>query len=152
VAEVLFYHLEHKPWEQVLPRLLAQASARGWRCIVQTGDAARIDHVSDALWTSDADIFLAHGAEADGRSALQPVWLTASDENPNGASVRFFIESASVENLAGLARAVVLFDGLDEQAVGRARVDWKRLKGEGHEISYWQQDENLRWVNRSDGG
>jgi DNA polymerase III subunit chi len=152
MTDVLFYHLEHKPWEQVLPRLLAAASARGWRSIVQTGDAARIEHLSDTLWTSDADIFLAHGSEADGKPALQPIWLTAGRENPNGASVRFFIDGAPIEDVAGLTRAVVLFDGLDESAVGRAREDWKRLRTDGHEISYWQQDESMRWVNRSAGG
>jgi DNA polymerase III subunit chi len=152
MAEVLFYHLEHRPWEQVLPRLLVAANSRGWRSVVQVGDAARVEHVSEVLWASDADPFLAHGAEADGRAALQPIWLTPGGENPNGASVRFFIEGAPIENLAGLARAVVLFDGLDDEAVGRAREEWKRLKAEGHEISYWQQDENLRWVNRSQGG
>ena len=32
MAEIMFYHLEHKPWEQVLPRQLATALERGWRC------------------------------------------------------------------------------------------------------------------------
>ena len=43
----------------------------------------------------------------------------------------------------------ILFDGRDGAAVATARTDWKRLKAEGHEISYWQQDENHRWQNNS---
>ena len=39
--------------------------------------------------------------------------------------------------------------GRDEAAVATARTEWKRLKAEGHEISYWQQDENYRWQNKS---
>jgi DNA polymerase-3 subunit chi len=54
--------------------------------------------------------------------------------------------------VAGLARAAILFDGRDEAAVAAARADWKRLKAEGHEISYWQQDENHRWQNKSKTG
>jgi DNA polymerase-3 subunit chi len=75
--------------------------------------------------------------------------LTAETDNPNSATVRFFIEGAVVCDVAGLARAAILFDGRDEAAVAVARTDWKRLKTEGHEISYWQQDENLRWQNKS---
>jgi DNA polymerase-3 subunit chi len=83
---------------------------------------------------------------------MQPIWLTAGADNPNNATVRFFIEGAVVGDLSGLARAAILFDGRDETAVTAARADWKRLKAEGHEISYWQQDENFRWQNKSKTG
>jgi DNA polymerase III subunit chi len=152
MADVLFYHLEHKPWEQVLPRLLAQALTRGWRSVIQVGDADKVEQVSEVLWASDADPFLPHGTAADGRAALQPVWITAGDDNPNASSVRFFIEGAALGELGALERAIILIDGADEGAVERARSDWKRLKDEGHAISYWQQDEKLRWINRSAAG
>ena len=149
MTEVMFYHLEHKPWEQVLPGQLSKALQRGWRCVVQVGNADRVEDVSELLWKNDADIFLAHGAKADGRAEMQPIWLTAADENPNAAKVRFFIEGASLGDVSGLDRAVILFDGRDEAAVAAARTDWKRLKSAGFSISYWQQDENLRWIDRS---
>jgi DNA polymerase III subunit chi len=149
MAEVLFYHLERKPWQHVLPRLLSAANARGWRSVVQFPDEALVEEASQTLWASEADIFLAHGTEADGRAGQQPIWLTAKDENPNAANVRFFISGAGVSGLDGLARAIVIFDGMDETAVAAARAEWARLKTEGHEMSYWQQDENQRWVNRS---
>ncbi len=150
MAEILFYHLEHKPWEQVLPKLITSTLERGWRAVVQVGTAERVEGVSEALWLSlPEDSFLTHGSAADGQGARQPVWLTAGDETPNGATVRFFIEGANVGDVSSLARAVVLFDGADSAAVERARSDWKRFKAEGHVISYWQQDENLRWQDRS---
>ena len=149
MTEISFYHLEHKPWEQVLPKQLSTALERGWRCVVQVGDAARVEEISELLWKNDADLFLTHGTKADGRADQQPIWLTAEAENPNAANVKFFIEGAAVDDVAGLTRAVILFDGHDETAVTRARDDWKRFKAQGFEISYYQQDENHRWVNKS---
>ncbi len=149
MTEILFYHLEHKPWEQVLPKQLATALERGWRCVVQVGNPARVEEVSELLWKSDADPFLTHGTTADGRAHLQPIWLTAEEENPNTANVKFFIEGATVSNVADLTRAVILFDGHDEVAVATARENWKCFKAEGFDISYYQQDDNYRWVNRS---
>jgi DNA polymerase-3 subunit chi len=151
MTEVLFYHLEHKPWEDVLPRLLAATVARGWRAVVQVGPKAEVESVSETLWASPPDNgFLAHGTAADGRGARQPIWLTAGEDAPNGATVRFHIEGARCGEVSGLERAVILFDGADASAVEQARADWRRYQGEGHKISYWQQDEDLRWVNRSE--
>ena len=152
MVEIMFYHLEHKPWEQVLPGLLSKALERGWRCVVQIGREERVEEISELMWKSDADLFLTHGSEADGMAGMQPIWLTAGNENPNAATVRFFIEGAAVGDVSGLIRAAILFDGRDETAVATARNDWKRLKSEGHEISYWQQDEHYRWQNKSKTG
>ena len=152
MAEIMFYHLEHKPWEQVLPGLLSKALERGWRCVVQIGREERVEEISELLWKSDSDVFLTHGTRADGMAIMQPIWLTAGTDNPNNATVRFFIEGAVVGDVSGLARAAILFDGRDETAVATARNDWTRLKAEDHEISYWQQDENYRWQNKSKTG
>jgi DNA polymerase III subunit chi len=149
MTEVLFYHLERKPWQHVLPRLLVAANSRGWRSVVRFADEAVAEEASQALWASDADIFLAHGTETEGRAGQQPIWLTAKDENPNGANIRFFIGGAQISGLESLTRAIVMFDGMDAAAVAAARTEWTRLKAEGHTMSYWQQDENQRWVNRS---
>lgn len=148
----MFYHLEHKSWEQVLPGQLSKALERGWHCVVQIGREDRVEEVSELLWKNEADVFLTHGTKVDGMANMQPIWLTAETDNPNNATVRFFIERAVVGDVAGLTRAAILFDGRDEAAVATARDDWKRLKTQDHEISYWQQDENYRWQNKSGTG
>ena len=48
-----------------------------------------------------------------------------------------------------LARASIMFDGNEQTAVEQARALWKRFKAEGHEISYWKQDEERRWRNQA---
>jgi len=149
MTEVRFYHLEHKSLDEVLPNMLQLSLERGWRCVVQAGSEERVEHLAAHLWTFADDSFLPHGSKADGSAAQQPIWLTTEAENPNGASVRFLVDGARAQSVAGLERAVFIFDGNDEAMVAQAREDWKRFKAEQHEISYWQQDEGGRWINRA---
>lgn len=151
MAEVRFYHLEHQTLEDVLPRMLQITLERGSRAVVQAGSDERVESLVNHLWVYEEESFLPHGSKLDGPPHLQPVYLTAADENPNAADVRFFVDGAAVGDVAGLARAVIIFDGGDDASLNQARADWKRLRAEGHEISYWQQDEQRRWVNRAGG-
>ncbi len=152
MAEVFFYHLERQPLEHILPRLLTSSLERSWRVVVQTDSDDRAEALSAMLWTWRDDAFLPHGTKADGNAHLQPVWLTAGDDNPNSATVRFFVDGATVGALDGLTRAVVIFDAGDEAAMARAREDWKRFKAAGHAVSYWQQDESGRWLDKAKSG
>ena len=89
MTPVFFYHLERQPLDAVLPRLLALSIDRGWRVVVQVGTEERAEALASLLWTFSDESFLPHGTKADGYADLQPVWLTAVDENPNAATVRF---------------------------------------------------------------
>jgi len=151
MTPVFFYHLERQPLDAVLPRLLAMSLERGWRVVVQAASEERAEALAAQLWSFDDESFLPHGTKADGFPDLQPVWLTAEDENPNNANVRFYVDGAEAQSIEGLTRAVILFDGHDVEAVDRAREGWKRFKAAGHEVSYWQQDEQGRWQNRAAG-
>ena len=149
MTPVFFYHLERQPLDAVLPKLLATSLERGWRAAVQAGSEERAEALATQLWVFDDESFLPHGTKADGLSDLQPVWLTAEDEKPNNSNIRFFVEGAVVGDIGGLTRAIIMFDGNDQQAVDAAREGWKRFKAAGHEVSYWQQDEQGRWQNRA---
>jgi DNA polymerase-3 subunit chi len=151
MTPVFFYHLERQPLDAVLPKLLSMSLERGWRVVVQAGSDERAEALAAQLWSYDEEAFLPHGTKADGFADLQPVWLTAADENPNNANVRMYVDGAAPGDIGGLTRAVILFDGNDPQAVDAAREGWKRFKAAGHEVSYWQQDEQGRWQNRAAG-
>ena len=43
MAEVLFYHLETRPLEAVMPLLLEKTLERGWRAVVEVGSRERAD-------------------------------------------------------------------------------------------------------------
>jgi len=149
MTQVLFYHLERRPLERVLPQLLEKTLQRGWRAVVETGSAERAEALSNLLWTYRDEAFLPHGTREDGHQALQPIWLTDKPENPNGAQVLFLVDGASAESLEGLERAVYLFDGKDAEAVEAARRHWREASGAGHEVTYWREDESGRWQKQA---
>ena len=149
MTEVLFYHLESRTLEQVLPQLLEKTLERGWRAVVQTGSEERTDALSQSLWTYRDEAFLPHGTAKDGHDELQPVFLTAEEANPNSATIRFFVDGASGDDLSGYERVVYMFDGRDETAVAGARETWKATKAQGHEVTYWQQSPEGRWVKKA---
>ena len=145
--EVLFYHLERRSLEQVLPDLLEKCLERGWRSVVQVSSEERRDALDAHLWTYRDESFLPHGTVKDGNGADQPVWLTTGPDNPNGATVRFLAEGAEVPE-SGYDRVVVLFDGNDAEAVAGARALWAAAKARGDDITYWQQGETGRWERK----
>ena len=149
MTEVLFYHLTRQPLDKVLPGLLEKTLERGWRAVVQAGSGERVDALDALLWTYADDSFLPHGTARDGMSDQQPVFLTIKDENPNGATVRFLVDGAEAPDLAGYTRAVYIFDGRDDAALAQARAEWKRIKGAGHAVTYWQQNDNGRWEKKA---
>ena len=148
-TEVLFYHLEHRSLESVLPELLERTLARGWRAVVQTGRPERIEALDSHLWTYADASFLPHGSARDGNLARQPIALTDGDENPNEAQVRFLVDGADLADLTPYARAVFLFDGRNEEAVVLARKQWKTVKSAGLTATYWQQNEQGGWEKKA---
>jgi DNA polymerase III subunit chi len=150
MTEILFYHLKGRTPEQVLPALLQKSLERGWRVVVQASSEERIEALDAHLWTWRDDSFLPHGTWREAEAAQQPILLTVSDHNPNGATVRFLVDGALMpENVAAYERVVLLFDGEDPDAVDAARARWSEAKSAGFEVTYWQADERGRWERRA---
>ena len=149
MSEVLFYHLTESKLEDALPPLLDKSLERGWRVVVQTGDAERRDALDTHLWTFREDSFLPHGTDEQAFAADQPVLLTTAPDNPNAATVRFLVAGAEPPVLDAYARVIFMFDGYDQAEVETARGHWKRLKGEGHQLTYWQQNGDGRWMKKA---
>jgi DNA polymerase III subunit chi len=146
MTEVLFYHLKGQTPEQVLPALLQKSLERGWRVVVQASSDERVEALDAHLWTWRDDSFLPHGTARDAEAPAQPIVLTAGEENPNGATVRFLVDGANMaEDATGYERVVMLFDGDDPDAVETARARWTKAKAAGAEVTYWRADENGRW-------
>lgn len=148
MTEVLFYHLQNQPLERVLPEMLEKCLERKWRAVVQLGSEERRDAIDAHLWTYRDDDFMPHGTVKDGHAAEQPVWITAEDDNPNAANVRFLADGAEAADYADYQRVVVLFDGNDPDAVDKARASWTAVKAAGHDATYWQQSERGRWEKK----
>jgi DNA polymerase-3 subunit chi len=150
MPEFLFYHLERKPLEAVLPRLLERSLERGWRVVVQAASDERVDALDALLWTYNDESFLPHGTAREKEALDQPILLTSGEDNPNGATVRFLVDGASPPADAGAyERLVLMFDGGDEEALAAARLRWREASAAGFEVTYWQQNEQGRWERRS---
>ena len=150
MTEVLFYHLQNRPVEQVLPALLEKSLERGWRVVVQSSSDERIEALDAHLWTYREDSFLPHGTAREAEAAAQPILLTVSDHNPNGATIRFLIDGAPMPTEpSGYQRIVLLFDGDDPEALSAARERWRDVKAAGLDATYWQADEQGRWQRQA---
>lgn len=150
MTEILFYHLQGQKLESVLTPLLEKTLERGWKAVVQGASQERIEALDAHLWTYRDDGFLPHSTWREPDAAEQPVLLMLDDGNPNAASVRFLIEGAAVPSDAGgYARIVLVFDGNDDDAVANARAQWSEAKTQGFEATYWQPDEQGRWVKKA---
>ncbi|MEK0082447.1 DNA polymerase III subunit chi [Benzoatithermus flavus] len=150
MTEVGFYHLTRSTLEEALPRLLEKAYAAGLRAVVRVGDPERVELLNRALWTYAKESFLPHGTRADGWPERQPIYLSAEIDNPNGASLLVLVEDAPAPDLAGFARCLLLFDGNDPAAVGRARTRWREALAQGHKCVYWQQTARGGWTKAAE--
>jgi DNA polymerase-3 subunit chi len=149
MTEALFYHLQNRTVEDVLPGLLERSVERGWRVVVQCSED-RAETLDAHLWTYKDDSFLAHGISREGLAGDQPILLTPDGDNPNGANVRFLVDGAALpEDTASYERIVLLFDGDDPDAVAIARERWTAAKAAGLDVTYWQPDENGRWQRKA---
>jgi len=148
MADVLFYHLEQRPLEAVIPQLLEKTLERGWRAIIEVGSTERAEALDSHLWTYRDDSFLPHGLAGEDTDPLQPILITTANDNPNGAVVRFFIDRAVPQTAEDYQRIVYMFSGHDPDAVSEARIAWRNLLP-GNTLTYWQQEPDGRWVKKA---
>jgi DNA polymerase III subunit chi len=148
-TEVYFYHLEQRTLDDVLPTLLELSLKRGWRAAVQAASEERVAALDTLLWAYRDESFLPHGTSRDGRASSHPIYLTAGDDNPNGAQIRFLVDGATLADASPYARVAYVFDGRDQDGVMRAREAWQAAKAQGLAVSYWQQGADGRWEQKA---
>ncbi len=140
MADIRFYHLTRSTLEAALPPILEKVLERGWRAVIRTSSADRALALSDALWAYGDNSFLPHGTARDGKAERQPVWITDTDENPNGANTILLtdgvMDTALSADVIGL-----LFDGHDADMVAASRAAWQRFTAAGHTLTYFQQSD-----------
>jgi DNA polymerase-3 subunit chi len=142
MTETLFYHLERRSLEDVLPGLVEKSRQRGWKALIRADSAERADAIDTLLWTYDDQSFLAHAQLGDGEAARQPVLITMEDGNSNAARIAFYVggtQPADWSGLNDLSRIVLLFDGRDASALAAARAAWKDARAAGHDVTYWKE-------------
>ena len=152
MTETLFYHLERRSLEDVLPGLVEKSLQRGWRAAINTDSSERSDALDTLLWTYDDQSFLPHAQLGDGKAEDQPVLITVEEGNPNAAQIFFYVGGAMPadwNSLSGLARVVLLFDGRNGEALAQARAAWKDAKTAGHDVTYWKETPGGKFEKQS---
>jgi|TARA_R110002126_G_scaffold13118_4_gene57070 DNA polymerase-3 subunit chi len=153
MTDIRFYHLQQHSLDQALPLLLRKALDNGKRILVRLADEARIESLSDAIWSYKENGFIPHGAANDENSAAQPVLLTATAENVNKADMLVLTsgctngeESTALDDFSLCCE---MFSGQDAHEVAAARMRWKAYKEAGHNLTYWQQTERGGWEKKA---
>lgn len=151
MGEVFFYHLTQSPIEATLRLLLGKSLEAGWRVAVRGRSEAMLDHLDAALWLGDEAAFLPHGRAGGPHDADQPVLLTTEAVAANLPECLVALEGAALDagEVAGLKRAMIVFDGHDPQAVQAARDQWRVLKEAGIKAKYWSEDSG-RWAMKAE--
>ncbi len=150
MGEVYFYHLTRRPVEETLPVLLERALAQGWRVAVRGRDIEKLEHLDEKLWLGPKDGFLPHGLAGGAHDARQPVLLTTALDAPNAPDCVMALGGAEVApgEISALKRTCILFDGLDGDALGHARGQWKVLTDAGCAARYWSE-ESGKWEEKA---
>ncbi|MDH2326095.1 DNA polymerase III subunit chi [Cereibacter sp. SYSU M97828] len=143
----MFYHLTRSTAEETALNLLTRAVQAGWRVMLRA-PAERLAKLDEALWTASDDSFLPHGIEGGSHDAAQPV-LLGTGAIGNGANCLMVMEGAdfSPQEAAPLDRLWVLFDGMDDAALVRARAQWRDVTAAGVDAQYWSE-ESGRWEQK----
>ena len=154
MGEALFYHLTRTPLEQAAPGILEKCLERGWKVTMRFGSSERLAALNRHLWTYRDESFLPHGAAGDGEAERQPIYLTAGDETPNAPDILFLVDGAEAkaEEMSGYVRALLMFDGHDEDAVSAARGAWKSVSDAGLKAIYWAQTDAGGWAKKAESG
>lgn len=149
MTEVRFYHLLQKSQDQVLPVILSKALERGHKVVVKLRNKKEVEHFNEHLWSFSPASFIPHGSANDGNEGMQPIWITAQDENPNGADVLILGQGTDADKIDGYALCCEMLDGHDVDDVQAARRRWKAYKEQGYDISYWQQNDRGGWDKKA---
>lgn len=149
-ATAVFYHLSRAGLDETVVTTVTRALTAGWRVMIRAPDAALLAHLDAKLWLGPEDGFLAHGLQGGAHDAHQPVLL---GPGPIGNAAKGLMllagADAGPEEVAGLERIWILFDGGDVDAVALARQRWTGFAGWGLAAQYWS-DETGGWVKKTE--
>ena len=149
MGEAYFYHLTRNPVEATLTTLLGRCLRQEWRVAVRGTDTARLERLDAQLWQGPGDAFVPHGLAGGPHDARQPILLTTG-EAANAPDCLMALDGAEVAaaEVGAMNRVCILFDGMDGEAVGRARAQWKALTEAGCGARYWSE-ETGKWVEKA---
>lgn len=141
--QVDFYQLSRDPVEQVLPAIAQRLLDDGDRLLVVDGRDDALSRISEALWGSRPESFLAHGLANDLDAATQPILLSTQEEALNNARHIALSDGVWRDAATSFDRAFYFFD---ETTIDAARISWKNLKATPDVTPRFWRQEGRKWV------
>jgi DNA polymerase-3 subunit chi len=145
MTDIRFYHMEQATLDQALPMIVMKAWQSGENVMVRVPDKREASRLNDLLWSFRADSFIPHGMDSDKNADQQPVFVTANDENVNEANILILTHGCTHPSVVDFKMTCEMLDGRVDSQITDARARWKTYKDDGHDLTYWQQDENGKW-------
>lgn len=146
MTDIRFYHLETQNIFEALPGLVRKAFNNGHKILVHTPDKDMLKKLDDHLWSFHPEVFLPHGRAGEKHDSDQPILLTDNFENSNQADLLISLGALEDETIGNYKLVCIMFDARDEDALKKARVEWKKLKeNDEYNLTYWRQDEQAGW-------
>ncbi len=149
MTDIRFYHMEQATLDQALPMIVMKAWQSGENVMVRVPDKREASRLNDLLWSFRADSFIPHGMDGDKNADQQPVFVTANDDNANDANILILTHGCTYPSVADFKMTCEMLDGRVQSQIADARGRWKEYKNDGHDLTYWQQDENGKWGKKA---
>jgi DNA polymerase-3 subunit chi len=127
--------------EDILPKLLTKVYESEQRAVVLLGSPERVEDLNAKLWTFAQLAFLPHGSAADGHAEMQPVWLTDTEEKPNGAKVLVLGEGVKVSK-----KFMDQFDRCLDVVHGAAKERLDEYANMNYKVTCWKQNAQGAWI------
>ena len=147
-AVAMFYHLTRAGLDDTVAMIVTRATGQGWRVMLRGKDPA-----CWAIWTTSCGwvprtAFCRTGWKAVRMTPISRCcWGRVRSPTPRGGWCLLSGAEVQPDEVAGLERVWLLFDGADEAAVQAARGQWTRLTGWGMAAQYWADDSGA-WVKK----
>jgi DNA polymerase III subunit chi len=146
MGRIDFYQIGQAGLEPVLLMLLKKTLAAQKKDLILCPMPAA-SALDDALWSHDADSWIAHGlGDADGVEHCN-VWIsTDMAANPIKGEFLFLLHGSVPTTWDGIARIFYLFDGRSDAQLQQARDQWKEWQGRADsKLSYFSQNARGGW-------
>jgi len=150
MTDIRFYHMEQSTLDQALPAIATKAWQSGSNVMIRVPDGAEAQRINDLLWGCQPTAFLPHGVDGDKNPDRQPIWITAEDENKNEADILILTHGCIMtDDIDKFKMCCEMLDGRVEDQITAARARWKEYKDQGHDLTYWQQDDQGKWNKKA---
>jgi len=138
-----FYQMSRDPAPAVAAMLAKKTRAAGGRMLVVAAESTQREAISEALWDSAPEDFLANGMAGGEHDARQPILLSSVVVNANDADFLLLADGEWRDPGTGFSRVMLLFDSA---TIDGARGTWRELgQADVVERRYWKQ-QGGRWI------